>query len=562
MIALLGNLFRFALCSSLSFIFLSTLAQAKSNNPPPHRSIWKKTASTFSGDIFLLTKPGNFLLDDKLFEPKNMNSSTIRGRLLPPHPMTMHGYAHPYDLDIPIAFWDPTSRWIRPGQYSTPATQQDITPTLAKILNAPTPGRKHGVALSQALQPAAQKPPKVIVIFVQDQGGLQYFNAHPGRASFYEKLMDDGANFTKAQVTNVDVETSVGHVAVGTGVWPGEHGVSGNDFFNPGLWQRFKVFSIPMSSNKKDSVIGHPFFMLSATLADVWVQATKGQAKVLSQCLAPRASIGMGGHGALFPHQVKTSVVWVNEDDDEGNTYSTNESIYHLPNAYRELKLRPYVDALTAKTPGIWRGHKIIYDGVLDGDAAQRTPAQTRWEADLAIRAMDELKIGEDDITDLVYIDTKATDTCGHFYGFESDECGDVLEESDRASQRIVKHLADKVKSDIIVVLTADHGAAPMPEISGAVRFSRQQLFKDLNKKFDQVDNNIDVIQAVTSSQIFLNHGELAANKYKTSDVVKYLKEYRVPFKAPYNVLAEEWIRKGHAKEQVFFQDVASKEEL
>ncbi len=558
-----------AILFSLTFV-PSTTTWARSNaseskplRVPSHRDIWRNSAGAFSGDIFLLPKRGNFLLEDKDFKPESMEFSSVNGRMLPPHSITMHGFAWDYDLEIPLVFKDPKGTWIKPGSYSQFATQQDIAPTLAKILDVPLAARKSGRILSEMLQSTANKKPKVVLVFVQDQMGDQYLKAHPKVATFYESFIKSGADFGSARVSHVDVETSVGHVAVGTGAWPPEHGVSGNDFFHSGIWKQVKAFNISMSGSKKDNLAGNPSFLFTPTLGDIWLQATEGKAIVFSQVYALRAAIGMAGHGAMFGKGFKSHAVWMDESADTSDVYLTNEQLYALPNSHRGKSVRPYVEKLTKETAGAWMGHELISkSGAINANAVRSSPAGTEWEGDLAIAAIRELKIGQDEVTDLVYINTKATDACGHRYGYESDECRQVLAVTDKVSETIYNEISSITGGEFIAVLTADHGAAPLPEVSGATRFSRQRFLQDLNTKFDARENHVDSILAVTSSQVYLNQSELIANGHKVSDVVQFIKKYQVPFEAPFNALAADWIKKGKAPMQRFFEDVASKEDL
>lgn len=534
--------------------------------------IWKKSAGPLSGDVFLLPKKGNFFLDEQDFADEALVPSTIQGKKIPPHAMTMHGFAWDYDLRIPIVFCDPTQRWFKAGTYTTPAVQQDIAPTLARVLDIPSPARNGGRVLNEALTAETQKrvgktKPRAILVFSQDQTGRVYYDAHPGKYPFYEFLMNKGAHFVNASVAHVDVETGVGHSAIGTGTWPTDTAIGANNFFHTGLWRMLKAMTIPITSEKKDNIVGSPGFYLAPTLTDTWMVATEGKAKVLSQAYAVRASMGMGGHGALFDGGKKTNIVWTEEDDQHAEFYETDEKNYELANAYRNKSVKPYVEQLLAVSDPTakksWRGHPLLdAEGKVISKAVRASPAHANWDADLAIAAIKELKIGQDDITDFVMINMKATDACGHLYGLESEECGEVLATVDANAQKIFEAVKEATSGNFLVVLTADHGAAPLPEASGAIRFSRHRLMKDINKQFDHRDNHIDVVMALTSSQLFLNRGELADNGFKINDVVKYLKNYKVPFRAPYNVLADEWIKKGKAKEQIFFEEVVPRENL
>lgn len=536
----------------------------------PVHDIWRKSAGPLSGDVFLLPKRGNFFLDEQDFDKEILVSSSVHGKIIPPHAMTMHGFAWDYDLKIPIVFYDPTQRWFKPGVYKTLAVQQDIAPTLAQLLDVPPPARSGGRILIEALTRETQKKvaktkPRAILVFVQDQGGRMYYDAHPGKAPFYEFLMNKGSNFINGSVAHVDVETSVGHAAIGSGAWPPEMGIASNNFFHTGLWRQIKAMTMPVSSQKKDDIAGHSGFFFAPTLADIWMSATDGTAKVFSQSYAVRASMGMGGHGAMFDHGKKTHVVWMEESDPHRETYQTDEKNFILPASHQGNSVRAYVERFLTTSDNqksSWLGHKLLDSDGKPTKFVKASPPASVWESDLAVAAIKELKIGHDDVTDFVFINMKATDACGHLFGYESDECGEVLSSADNGARKIFDAVNNATSGNFLVVLTADHGAAPLPEISGATRFSRHRMAKDINRKFDHKDNHIDVVMTLTSSQLYLNRGELTNNGYKITDVVKYLKAYKVPLQAPYNVLADEWIKNGKAKEQLFFEEVLPKEDL
>lgn len=522
------------------------------------REIFQKTSSVWSGEIFLLPKRGNYMLNTKEFDSKSWMPSTIKGQKIPPHPLTMHGVAWDYDLRIPLVFFDPKNQWLKSGQFDRLAVQQDIAPTIAALLGIPSPAKNGGRVLTEAFQSKMSKSkPKAILIFVQDQVGRQYLSAHPGKAKFYESLMEKGANFRNGSVAHVDVETSVGHAAVGTGSWPREHGVSGNNLFHNGIFRQVAALGIRLGPSSS-SEIYNPNFYFIPTLSDIWSVARANKPVILSVAPAPRASIAMGGHGALFNGGSKSFVTWLDEDGDDGQ-WITEEDNYRLPESFKEKPILPWVKAL-ADQNGEWHGHTILTKtGGIKMKIARSSPALIRQQTELTLNAIAELNIGRDDETDLVWLNTKSTDYCGHIFGFESDECGDVLTEADEAAKKAFDLIDRQTDGNFLVVLTADHGAAPMPELTGAYRLDRGKLKDDLNHKFDKNDNNIDAIQAVTSSQIYVNTSELAINGVLLKDVISYLKQYKVKMEAPYNALADEWVRRGKAREALFFEDVVAK---
>jgi hypothetical protein len=531
------------------------------------REIFRRTASQWSGDIFLLPKYGNTTLETWEFDPKHWQSSTIAGRRLPPHPMTMHGIAWDYDLEIPIVFFDPTGKYFKSGAFKNLAVQQDIVPTLAAILGVPPPAKKGGRVLTEALniaqtpkKDAARELPRAILILIQDQVGRHYLATHRGQAPFYDKLQKNGANFLNASVAHVDVETSVGHASIGTGSWPAEHGVAGNRFFHTGIWRQLSSFTIELSG--VDSVKKkNPSLFFVPTLSDIWSVARAGKPVVLSVAPVARAAISVGGHGGLFTGGSKSYVAWTDENGGDG-TWGTEPDNYRLPESFKNKPALPWVKDFLGQNK-LWRGHVLITDdGKVDSRNLLGSPALVKQQGDLTREAIKELRIGEDPETDLIWFNTKSTDYCGHFYGYESEECGDVLSAADDEARKMVELLDKQTKGNYVVVLTADHGAARLPEVSGAYRLDRSKLKKELNERFDRRNNNIDVVQVITVSQVYVNRGELEANGFRISDMVKFLKNYKAKMEFPYNALADEWIKKGKPREALFFEDVVDKDAL
>ena len=544
--------------------------RAASESTPllPYREIFRRSISDLSGDIFLLPEPFNYLLDDVELAPKSHHASHLATHhdgkvdlVLPPHPISMHGFAWDYDLKIPLSFYDPTGQWFRPGQYPQLAVQQDIAPTLADVLGIAAPDRAEGRILREARATTKAPPPKVLAVVVGDQVGLQYLAAHPQRAPFLRQLLRDGAAFPQAQVAHVDVETAVGHAAIGTGAYPRGHHVSSNTFWHPGLWAARPVYSAALSESLTAEAF--PLHFDAMTLADVWSRSRAGRPRILSMVAAARASVSLGGHGAMVPGAPKSAVMYFEAKGPDAGTYTTNPSFYQLPASMRGQNVRSTVAEFLAERGGPWFDHPLLRpDGSADYALIQASPAMVRFESGLLSHALRELAIGERDETDLVFVNFKSTDYCGHLFGYESEECGEVLTAADQAVAKLYEQLKQQSSGEILLTFTADHGAAPIPELSGGVRFSRQRLLADLNRHFDRLNNRVDAVGFMSSSQIWLNRQELALNGFTVADVVRFLKSYEVPFEAPYNTMAAQWRARGKPARARFFRDVVGRDEL
>ena len=90
--------------------------------------------------------------------------------------------------------------------------------------------------------------------------------------------------------------------------------------------------------------------------------------------------------------------------------------------------------------------------------------------ADFAMRAVVEEQLGRDTIPDILGVSFSANDRVGHAYGPDSHEVMDVTVRLDRTLARLFGFLEQRIGlANVVMVLTADHGVAPLPEVFQAL---------------------------------------------------------------------------------------------
>jgi predicted AlkP superfamily pyrophosphatase or phosphodiesterase len=94
--------------------------------------------------------------------------------------------------------------------------------------------------------------------------------------------------------------------------------------------------------------------------------------------------------------------------------------------------------------------------------ALRVTPFATEYLFDVARAAVRGLALGADEAPDLLMLSVSPTDYAGHVFGPESWEYVDSLVRLDRALTRFLNELPPGTR----VLLSSDHGAAPLPERS------------------------------------------------------------------------------------------------
>ena len=103
---------------------------------------------------------------------------------------------------------------------------------------------------------------------------------------------------------------------------------------------------------------------------------------------------------------------------------------------------------------------------IAGADAFDLSPFSNDVLADFAMRAVTEEGLGRDTVPDLLGISFSANDRVGHAYGPDSHEVMDVTVRLDRTLARLFAFLDRTVGlANVVMVLTADHGVAPLPEV-------------------------------------------------------------------------------------------------
>jgi predicted AlkP superfamily pyrophosphatase or phosphodiesterase len=99
-------------------------------------------------------------------------------------------------------------------------------------------------------------------------------------------------------------------------------------------------------------------------------------------------------------------------------------------------------------------------------DAFETSPFQNEVLFEFAQAAVINERLGEDGDADLLGISLSANDLVGHAFGPNSHEVMDVTVRTDRLLQAFFAFLDQRIGlRHVLIVLTADHGVAPMPEV-------------------------------------------------------------------------------------------------
>jgi hypothetical protein len=439
-------------------------------------------------------------------------------QIIPIEPNFVSGgltHATPFDYtqEVPVFLYGPG--FVRPGTYGAPITLADVAPTTAALLKFPFIARD-GAAQTQALLAADERDlPRLVVTVIWDSGGTNVLDRWPASWPYLASLVPHGAWFTNATVGASPSNTPIGHSTIGTGAFPVHNGF---------VDEYMRVNGILQKPNANG-----PAFLIEPTLADLYDRAMGNRPNV-GAIATLAAHVMMMSHGSQWGGADRDLAVTREKEFGETagaesvqwNLTSGMAPFYELPSYVNDLPpLSRYVeevDRADGALDGMWRGNSI--EQLSNGFD---TPARTPFQQALVERLVVRERFGVDDVPDLLYVNYKAIDTIGHLFSADGIEMSDAVATQDATLQRFVEFLDRTVgRGEWVMVLAADHGTQPDPEVSGAFQIDVAKLESGLTDAFDDGDD-VAVIERVRPSEIWLDRDELRENGHTLADVSQWL---------------------------------------
>jgi predicted AlkP superfamily pyrophosphatase or phosphodiesterase len=460
----------------------------------PHRElvrIWRGTDPERSGQIVFVPQEPNYV-----------------GTNFP------HSGPWDYLQDVPLLWYGPGI--IPPvGSVDRPVTIADIAPTQAALLgfdfDAPD-----GQALGEIPRP--HTPPPLIVTLVWDAGGRSVLDAFPNDWPVLRSLIDKGVWFDHASVGSSPSITPATHATIGTGAFPMHTGQTDAEF-------RLGEDLV------RAGELG-PVLMMEPTLADLYDRAMNNE-PLVGALASVTWHLNMASHGSLWgggDRDVAVLRVPVEADNEgaegkEWNLQGRNQPFFEFPAYVNDLPpLSAYTDAIDRQDgalDGRWRDNSIA-----QLEAGWATPARIPYQGHMVEDVIAREGFGDDDVPDLVFINSKAIDHVSHIFSVNSPEMRDTLAWQDEDLGRFVRFLDLEVgKGRYVLVLTADHGAQYDPDVSGAFQVPPPELERDLNAAFP-VSGDRSVFEAVRTSQIYLNENVLDGSGYTAEEISRFILGY------------------------------------
>ena len=313
------------------------------------------------------------------------------------------------------------------------------------------------LALPAAAQNNAAPQPKLVLAIVIDQFRYDYLTRFQSEyTGGFKRIFDKGAVFTNAHFEHVPTVTAIGHSTFLSGATPALSGIIGNEW-----WDRPSKKRVSSVSDEETKLLGStgdgssPNRLLQSTLGDEMKMSGKG-GKVVGVSIKDRAAILPAGHMA-------DGAYWF--DGKTGNFVSSTYYFNALPEWVTQFNAARPADKYAGK---VWMSKTM--DAAPDAKfyaALDATPFGNELILQFAEKAILSEKLGTGPKADLLTVSFSSNDYVGHALGPDSEEVHDMALRVDKLVGELIRAAeAQAGVGRVLVVLTADHGVAPVPEVN------------------------------------------------------------------------------------------------
>lgn len=360
--------------------------------------------------------------------------------------------------------------------------------TMGLVAIGPAQAQEAAPATAAAAQPMQTAPQLVLAVSIDQLSSDLFAQYREHFTGGFARLLS-GAVFPSGFQSHAATETCPGHSTILTGVRPARNGIIANNWFDPRIARADKRIycsedlSDPASTSREPVVSAS--LLKVPTLGEMMKRANPGTRNVAVSA-KDRAVVMMGGH------QIDAGYWW------KGNGFVTFKGRELSPAAQRANAAAAALLAKGApalKAPA-WCGPRdravMIGNGSVGTfrfalpkgakpDMLRVSPRMDGATVDLAVGLVDQLKLGQGAVPDVLSVSLSASDYIGHAVGTEGVEMCIQMAELDRNLGRLFAAL-DSRKIDYVVVLTADHGGHDAPErlrqqaLPGAARADKELL--------------------------------------------------------------------------------------
>ena len=378
-----------------------------------------------------------------------------------------------------------------------------------------------GPAAGAPVPKASSLPPRLVLLIAVDQMRYDYLTRFD--YSFeggIKQLLDNGAVFTNAHLDHYPSVTAVGHATMLTGAWPSVSGIVGNDWY-----QAAEKRNVTSVEDAQVHLVGGPELpgraassphrLRVSTVGDELKLAGRNS-RVIGIAVKDRSAILMAGRmadaaywfGSASPGFVTSS--WYRDALPAWAADFQNRKVVEswLGREWRAAGAAGKPGPLLATLPGAL-GPEYF-------ETLFTSPFGNDLTVEFATSALAGEGLGTREATDLLAVSFSCNDSVGHDKGPHSPEVEDVTRQTDRAIGRLLAAVDRQVGlARTLVVLTADHGVAPVPEdlklrkMPGG-RIGRDELVGAATAALEAAYGKGDWLAGRSGAALYLNRERIA----------------------------------------------------
>ena len=401
------------------------------------------------------------------------------------------------------------------------------------------------------------KKPKAIVVVVVDQLRVDYLSRFQNvfSDSGFKRLMKEGAVFSNCFYRQATTHTSPGHATILSGLFPTSHGIIANYWFDRKLGRRVYAAEDTLSPvllrEELTKTNGRsPVRMQSMNINDV-IKQSDNHSKIFSVSNKDRSAIFLGGlkpdgaywfmkdRGGVYSSTYYTERLpdWIlefNRSNPSDKYFGRSWNCAVEESDYKALCTDSYAFADSpfdhAGFPYLLIGSDSLQPDQKYYSRLYETPFATDLLLDFVEALLKHEKIGSDESTDVLCISMSANDYVGHSFGPGSREVMDMTLRTDRQLGRLFSMVQSAMPAtDVLWILTSDHGIAPLPETSDGIRVRPAKVKAVVEKlmieKYGKLEFTNNYVSSVQYPNLYFNDALLEEKKIDKEEAGVYISQ-------------------------------------
>jgi len=425
--------------------------------------------------------------------------------------------------------------------------------------------------------------PKLIIGLVVDQMRYEYISKYWENFSNkgFKKLINNGAFCKNTETGYMLNQSSTGHATISTGANPSVHGIISDEWY-----ARISDKIIYCSEDSEMTTIGSeseegrksPHNLFSSTIGDE-MKSFNSKSKVIGISIKDHSAIMLAGHKADAAYWYDNkSGKWISSSYYMENlpTWVKGFNNIKLPDSYLERLWNLLLPSSSYSYKGIDNNSAEVGFGRNENsypynfkklrkknlyseyELLKSTPQGNTLTTDFALTAIQEEKLGYDNITDLLMISFSSTDYIGHMFGPESFEMEDTYIRLDQE----ISHFIDVVekllgRNNILIFLTSNHGVANKPakmiaEKMNAGFFRYRNAIALLKSYLNAIYGQGDWISFYHKHQLYFNRSLIEDSGIDLNEIQSRSTNFLLDFDGIANVLTSTTLQNTNYSNGIF----------